>query len=195
VEKRAHRWMSPYAGGGACAPVEPTHQWRSSHAGGATRRWRSPLTSVGARTPVEKPAHRCRSLLADGGVHQWRSRLSMVLGDGDGTTCRWSSVPRRRQMGHRHQAPLEWGRGPDVERKGWGGGAALWWRWMDSSTQDFWIWNRTGALGFGSGVGVWVYMAPRPPGRRVWYRFRGTWSAGLELGATKLCWSGCVQQQ
>jgi hypothetical protein len=46
VEEPAHRWMSQYASGGACAPVEPAHRWRSSHAGGAARRWRSPLTDA-----------------------------------------------------------------------------------------------------------------------------------------------------
>jgi hypothetical protein len=98
-------------------------------------------------------------------------------------------------MGHRHQATLEWGRGPDVERKGWGGDAALRWRWMDSSAQDFWIGNRTSALGFRLGVGVWVYMALRPPSRRVWDRVRGTWLADPVPGANELCWSSCVQQQ
>jgi hypothetical protein len=62
VEEPTHQWnpcwwMSPCADGGACAPVEPAHQWRSSHAGGAMSRCRSPLagTPFSGGTGVEGP--------------------------------------------------------------------------------------------------------------------------------------------
>jgi hypothetical protein len=48
VEEPARRWMSSCASGGAYAPVEPAHRWRSPHTGGAVHRWWSALAGGGA---------------------------------------------------------------------------------------------------------------------------------------------------
>jgi hypothetical protein len=158
-------------------------------------RW-SLLTGGGARSPVYKPARRWRRALVEEPLvdgSQRRQRRCLIddpqsLGDG-----RWVTVTKLHWNGG--GAWMWRGRVGVVALRSGGDGSPRRRQRMDSSARDFWIWNRMSALGFGLGVGVWVYMAPRPPGQWVWDWVRGTWLAGPVLGATKLCWSGCAQQQ
>jgi hypothetical protein len=96
-------------------------------------------------------------------------------------------------MGHRREAPLEWGRGSDVERIDWGHRVVLRWQWismaaaadgslcsgfLDREPHDwarYWI-----------RVVVWGDMAPMGPGRWVRDRVRVTWS--VVPGSTATWW-------